>query len=144
MFGENADLRSAAPISSATEWNRFLNISSRVGSNLLPIALPQNYAELVGRALGCCINAPRHNLGLAAEVPAIIAQRETLCWTPALIYLSESKPNSRSRQRELSIAVAQRSLRCTPKLSPARRYDSPAAASRVHKLACRDAARQNR
>src|ERR1700730_9145813 len=32
MFGENADRRNAAPISSATEWKMFLNISSRVGS----------------------------------------------------------------------------------------------------------------
>src|SRR5580692_877692 len=32
MFGENAERRSAAPISSATEWKIFLNISSRVGS----------------------------------------------------------------------------------------------------------------
>src|SRR5215470_2374638 len=101
MFGENADLRSAAPISSATEWNRFLNISSRVGSNLLPIALPQNYAELVGRALGCCINAPRHNLGLAAEVPAIIAQRETVCLDtrthiPLRVKTKFSKPSTRA------------------------------------------------
>src|SRR5215475_445786 len=35
MFGENADRRSAAPISSATEWKTFLKISSRVGSTRL-------------------------------------------------------------------------------------------------------------
>src|SRR5258708_40340426 len=34
MFGENAERRSAAPISSATEWKMFLNISRRVGSIL--------------------------------------------------------------------------------------------------------------
>src|SRR5574340_1140690 len=33
MFGEKAARRSAAPISSATEWKRFLKISRRVGSN---------------------------------------------------------------------------------------------------------------
>src|SRR5258708_32492831 len=34
MFGENAERRRAAPISSATEWKMFLNISRRVGSIL--------------------------------------------------------------------------------------------------------------
>src|SRR5579875_2957677 len=32
MLGEKADRRSAAPISSAIEWKRFLNISSSAGS----------------------------------------------------------------------------------------------------------------
>ena len=34
MFGEYADRRSAAPISSAMEWKIFLNISSLVESGL--------------------------------------------------------------------------------------------------------------
>src|SRR5712692_437802 len=35
MLGEKAERRSAAPISSATEWKRFLKISRRVGSKFI-------------------------------------------------------------------------------------------------------------
>src|ERR1700683_3111128 len=34
MLGEKADRRSAPPISSATEWQRFLKISRRIGSKV--------------------------------------------------------------------------------------------------------------
>src|ERR1700688_2710268 len=40
MFGENAVRRSAAPISSAMEWNRFLKISNSTGSGRMWRSVP--------------------------------------------------------------------------------------------------------
>src|SRR5579863_10276826 len=50
MFGENAVRRSAAPISSAMEWYRFLKISSSTGSRRALLRMRRS----VNRSLAVC------------------------------------------------------------------------------------------
>src|SRR5258708_748425 len=51
MLGENAVRRSAAPISSAMEWNRFLKTSSSTGSRRMRRSVPESsrWSLVVGR-----------------------------------------------------------------------------------------------
>src|ERR1700691_3242854 len=58
MFGENAERRRLAPISSATEWYRFLKISSRVGSNFI-FASPCVFIGPPASKLDCPTNPQR-------------------------------------------------------------------------------------
>src|SRR5216683_904825 len=106
MLGENADRRSAAPISSATEWKIFLKISSRVGSTRpRPLVLARIPRPLPG--------LPQQHLAIGVHVgpPAAWHQRRSAIfryhrWPGEGIPRPKRLPHDQSRRLSLSVQSA--------------------------------------